>query len=58
MIDSIDTAMAQLTHNSGSFATFTSAGVVRRALTQAGFVVKKIPGFAGKREMMRGWETI
>ncbi|MGJ3495166.1 MnmC family methyltransferase [Piscirickettsia salmonis] len=50
--------MAQLTHNSGSFATFTSAGVVRRALTQAGFVVKKIPGFAGKREMMRGWETI
>ncbi|WP_202888843.1 MnmC family methyltransferase [Piscirickettsia salmonis] len=38
------------------FATFTSAGVVRRALTQAGFVVKKIPSFAGKREMMRGWK--
>ncbi|WP_420801001.1 MnmC family methyltransferase [Piscirickettsia salmonis] len=32
--------------------------VLCRALTQAGFVVKKIPGFAGKREMMRGWETI
>ncbi|OAJ33649.1 tRNA (5-methylaminomethyl-2-thiouridine)(34)-methyltransferase MnmD [Piscirickettsia salmonis] len=52
------TAMAQLTHKNGSFATFTSAGFVRRALIQAGFVVKKTPGFAGKREMMRGWKKI
>ncbi|QHS29337.1 hypothetical protein GW537_09725 [Piscirickettsia salmonis] len=40
--------MAQLTHNSGSFATFTSAGVVRRALTQAGFVVKRFPALLEK----------
>jgi tRNA U34 5-methylaminomethyl-2-thiouridine-forming methyltransferase MnmC len=38
----------------GSFATYTAAGWVRRNLQAAGFIVEKVPGFAGKREMMRG----
>lgn len=38
----------------GSFTTYTSAGWVKRNLQAAGFVVEKLPGFAAKREMLRG----
>lgn len=38
----------------GSFATYTAAGHVRRALEAAGFEVARSPGFAGKRHMSRG----
>ncbi len=38
----------------GSFATYTAAGHVRRALQAAGFAVERAPGFAGKRHMSRG----
>lgn len=38
----------------GSFATYTAAGHVRRALSAAGFEVVRAPGFAGKRHMSRG----
>ncbi len=38
----------------GSFATYTAAGHVRRALAAAGFVVERRPGFAGKRHMSVG----
>lgn len=38
----------------GTFATYTAAGWVRRNLEAAGFAVERIPGHAGKREMMRG----
>lgn len=38
----------------GSFATYTAAGHVRRALADAGFEVMRAPGFAGKRHMSRG----
>ncbi|ARJ69075.1 tRNA (5-methylaminomethyl-2-thiouridine)(34)-methyltransferase MnmD [Paracoccus contaminans] len=38
----------------GSFATYTAAGHVRRALAAAGFEVERAPGFAGKRHMSRG----
>ena len=38
----------------GTFATYTAAGAVRRALSDAGFVVQRIPGFAGKRHMTTG----
>jgi tRNA 5-methylaminomethyl-2-thiouridine biosynthesis bifunctional protein len=37
-----------------TFATYTSAGWVRRGLTQAGFQVYKSPGFGRKREMLHG----
>ena len=38
----------------GTFATYTAAGHVRRALAAAGFTVSRAPGFAGKRHMSRG----
>ncbi|WP_134679496.1 tRNA (5-methylaminomethyl-2-thiouridine)(34)-methyltransferase MnmD [Paracoccus ravus] len=38
----------------GTFATYTAAGHVRRALGAAGFTVERAPGFAGKRHMSRG----
>ncbi|MFN3617293.1 MAG: FAD-dependent 5-carboxymethylaminomethyl-2-thiouridine(34) oxidoreductase MnmC [Aquabacterium sp.] len=34
-------------------ATWSSARMVRDGLTQAGFVVERAPGFAGKRDMVR-----
>jgi len=33
-------------------ATFTAAGDVRRGLSQAGFVVQRVPGFGRKRDMV------
>ncbi len=42
------------TVSGGTFATYTAAGWVRRNLQAAGFGVRKLPGFAGKREMMCG----
>lgn len=49
--------MAQVaahTARGGTFATYTAAGHVRRALEGAGFVVRRLPGFAGKRHMSAG----
>lgn len=46
--------MTRLSHPNTSFATFTSAGKVRRGLTAAGFNVMKQPGFGKKREMIHG----
>jgi tRNA U34 5-methylaminomethyl-2-thiouridine-forming methyltransferase MnmC len=37
-----------------TFATFSSAGIVRRGLMAAGFSVSKKAGFAKKREMIHG----
>lgn len=42
------------TRPGGSFATYTAAGHVRRALAEAGFAVSRATGFAGKRHMSRG----
>ena len=49
--------MARLSHAYTSFATFTSAGEVRRGLQTAGFNVEKVAGFGRKREMLRGQFT-
>ncbi|HOY69376.1 MAG TPA: tRNA (5-methylaminomethyl-2-thiouridine)(34)-methyltransferase MnmD [Methylotenera sp.] len=46
--------MARLSTPLCTFATFTSAGDVRRGLLQAGFDVKKQAGFGKKREMLQG----
>nr|WP_276552538.1 bifunctional tRNA (5-methylaminomethyl-2-thiouridine)(34)-methyltransferase MnmD/FAD-dependent 5-carboxymethylaminomethyl-2-thiouridine(34) oxidoreductase MnmC [Xenorhabdus indica] len=48
------TAMAKFSRPKGTFATFTSAGLVRRGLQAAGFTVTKIKGFGRKREMLTG----
>jgi tRNA U34 5-methylaminomethyl-2-thiouridine-forming methyltransferase MnmC len=47
-------AVARSTAPGGTFATYTAAGHVRRALAEAGFAVERVPGFAGKRHMTRG----
>ncbi|MCC2681465.1 MAG: hypothetical protein K0S36_1029 [Nitrosospira multiformis] len=46
--------IARASRAGATFATYTSAGVVRRGLEQAGFQVKKISGFGRKREMLQG----
>jgi tRNA U34 5-methylaminomethyl-2-thiouridine-forming methyltransferase MnmC len=46
--------VARHTAPGGSFATYTAAGHVRRALAAAGFQVSRQPGFAGKRHMSTG----
>ena len=46
--------MAKHSHSETTFATFTSAGEVRRGLQDADFVVSKAPGFGKKREMLFG----
>lgn len=47
-------SMAKLSHSETTFATFTSAGIVRRVLQAAGFEVRKLTGFGSKREMLAG----
>lgn len=39
----------------GTFATYTAAGWVRRNLAEAGFIVRKQRGYAGKRDMTCGF---
>jgi tRNA 5-methylaminomethyl-2-thiouridine biosynthesis bifunctional protein len=46
--------MAKHSHSETTFATFTSAGEVRRGLQEANFEVSKAPGFGKKREMLFG----
>jgi len=47
-------SMAKASRPGATFATYTSAGSVRRGLAQAGFQVQKSPGFGHKREMLHG----
>jgi tRNA U34 5-methylaminomethyl-2-thiouridine-forming methyltransferase MnmC len=37
----------------GTLVTYSSKGEVKRALRQAGFTVKRLPGPAGKRHMLQ-----
>lgn len=46
--------IGRLSHANTTFATFTSAGAVRRGLQNAGFKVQKYAGFGKKREMLSG----
>jgi tRNA U34 5-methylaminomethyl-2-thiouridine-forming methyltransferase MnmC len=48
------TEVARHTKPEGTFATYTAAGHVRRALTDAGFTVTRQPGFGTKRHMTTG----
>jgi tRNA U34 5-methylaminomethyl-2-thiouridine-forming methyltransferase MnmC len=45
--------MFSLLHPKGVLVTYCSKGDVRRAMQAAGFIVEKIPGPPGKREMIR-----
>ena len=46
--------VARHTAPGGTFATYTAAGHVRRALADAGFTVSRQPGFGRKRHMTTG----
>ena len=46
--------VARRTAPGGTFATYTAAGHVRRALEAAGFAVERVAGFGRKRHMARG----
>ena len=46
--------VARHTAPGGTFATYTAAGHVRRALADAGFTVSRQPGFGWKRHMTTG----
>lgn len=46
--------MANHSHAGTSIATFTAVGHIRRSLQQVGFLMRKVPGFGRKREMLCG----
>ena len=46
--------VARITCPQGTCATYTAASHVRKSLEDSGFVMKKIKGFAQKREMLHG----
>lgn len=48
------TTLAARSRPGASFSTFSAAGAVRRALSQAGFAVERIAGFDGKRHRLIG----
>ncbi|MDO5611634.1 MAG: tRNA (5-methylaminomethyl-2-thiouridine)(34)-methyltransferase MnmD [Paracoccus sp. (in: a-proteobacteria)] len=52
--DALMAEVARHTAPDGTFATYTAAGHVRRALSAGGFAVERRPGFAGKRHMSVG----
>ncbi|ALL63534.1 5-methylaminomethyl-2-thiouridine-forming enzyme mnmC [Paraburkholderia caribensis MBA4] len=47
-------AFARLAGDGATFATYTSAGEVKRGLQQAGFEYRKVDGFGWKRAMLVG----
>ncbi|MEM9523542.1 MAG: tRNA (5-methylaminomethyl-2-thiouridine)(34)-methyltransferase MnmD [Pseudomonadota bacterium] len=52
--DELMAQVARRTAPDGSFATYTAAGHVRRALAQAGFTVARMPGYGRKKHMTTG----
>lgn len=52
--DDLMTEVGRHTTPGGSFATYTAAGHVRRALQAAGFQVERTPGHGRKRHMTHG----
>ena len=52
--DDLMRAVAMHTAPQGTFATYTAAGHVRRALAAAGFTVERRPGHGRKRHMTTG----
>ncbi len=50
---SIYKLMAELSHSNATASTFTVAAHVKKGLTEAGFSVKKTPGYGSKREVLK-----
>jgi tRNA 5-methylaminomethyl-2-thiouridine biosynthesis bifunctional protein len=47
-------SLARIAREDATFATYTSAGLVKRALRDNGFDYLKVAGFGGKRAMLVG----
>ncbi|MBI5074857.1 MAG: tRNA (5-methylaminomethyl-2-thiouridine)(34)-methyltransferase MnmD [Nitrospirae bacterium] len=47
-------AIGEKSVSGGACATYTVAGAVRRGLMAAGFAVEQVPGFGGKKAVLRG----
>ena len=45
-------------YENGILVTYSAKGSVRRAMQEVGFIVERLPGPPGKREMLRGKKTI
>lgn len=45
---------AELMQNEGVWVSYCAKGLVRRGLSQCGFIMERLPGPPGKREMLRG----
>lgn len=52
--ESLFKAMADASRRGASFATFSSARIVKDGAKAAGFKIRKLPGFGRKREMLAG----
>mgnify|MGYP000856125672 CR=1 FL=1 len=52
--DEVFAELGRLSKPQASLATYTVAGDVRRGLSLAGFELKRLPGFASKRERLTG----
>ncbi|MEC8832717.1 MAG: tRNA (5-methylaminomethyl-2-thiouridine)(34)-methyltransferase MnmD [Bacteroidota bacterium] len=50
--------MYQALKNNGVLVTYAAKGSVRRAMQAVGFVVERLPGPPGKREMLRAIKTV
>lgn len=55
--ESIFKLMYEALHDTGVLVTYAAKGSVRRAMQAVGFVVEKLPGPPGKREMLRALKT-
>jgi len=44
--------------NDGILVTYSAKGSVRRAMQAVGFVVERLPGPPGKREMLRARKVV
>ncbi|GIX42739.1 MAG: tRNA 5-methylaminomethyl-2-thiouridine biosynthesis bifunctional protein MnmC [Leptospiraceae bacterium] len=53
--ESIYQEMARLSYKNTTFATFSCAGIVKRGLSKANFIIQKRKGFKYKKEMLYGY---
>lgn len=53
--DRLFDAIAYLSREGTTAATFSAAGIVKKGLIRAGFTIEKVPGFGKKREMVKAF---
>lgn len=56
--DGIINKVSSVVSKNGIVVTYCAKGTVRRAFTSAGFEMKRLPGPAGKKEILQGKKTL